>query len=111
MEPHIYALEMESMVAFGKHPSLLAFRELREAHGALQSFLEVLRPVNGDRKRLENGGFEAMATTTDEVQRIGREEESPRAPNGGIGSHVSLGVEVEEEDEDDDHKEEDDCRH
>lgn len=111
MEPHVDALEVEPVAALGQQPGLLAVDQLAEADRALESLLEVRRPIDGDGQRAEHGRVEATARCGVDVSR-GEYEAGPGAtPEGGVRTEVAPGIEVEEEDENDDHEEEDGRRH
>lgn len=98
---------MKPMVALGQQPGRLAVGELGEADGALEAFLEVRLPVDGDGQSFQHLGIEAALWREAEISG-GEDEMGAGAAEGGVGARVALGVEIEKEDEDDDHEEEDD---
>ena len=79
LEPHVDAVDVEAVVAFGEEPGLLAIGELGEADRALEPVLEVAGAVDEDGERSEHGGLEASPESRD-GRVLARREDEAAAP-------------------------------
>lgn len=98
MKPHVDALEMESMLAFGKQADLFAIGQLREADCTFKAtlFLELFRIKDRNRQGAKYGWIKGR---TSESRLMGNEHEAARAIRAGR-ARVPLRTEVEDESED-----------
>lgn len=91
-EPHINAIDVKSMAAFGENPELLSLLDLAKADGALN---QVIRwGSEGDGERSEEIGIEAMWDEGGRMEGIGRGEEGNPA-TASSAEKVHADVEME----------------
>lgn len=107
MKPHINAIYVESVTAFGKKTTLLAIFKLGQANCAFERFLVGLGGEDENRERAENGGVKAAGGGGGGG--VGVEGEAgASAAWPPPADKAAAGVDVEEEDEDDGAEEDDD---
>lgn len=108
VEPHVDALPVEGMVAFGQQARGLAFRQPAEADGALHGLLEVLGSERHRRERLDDGRIEAALLRAG--GRLRDEDQAGAAAAGDwVGAVPPLGVEVQNEHKDQEYEDDEHC--
>lgn len=90
LEPHVNALHMKHMVAFGQKPRLFTFRDLTQTHRAFEHIVEHLRIKQNNRYGFEDTKVQTTAGNCYFLVAGGKIKAV--APGGGGGGGLSAAL-------------------